>query len=371
VETKAPDYDAVYFDSNELLAHGWPDPSVQFLNFIYLCHRWGIEPFIPAPVLDETEAHWSRSVQAQASRLSAAKRDFERIVRPITAEVVATHSEVAELRTRYREFRDGVLHDFRIDIAPYPDRDAQYFFELATRYVMPFAKDGEGKGYQDSVILKSVLDHLESDDKLRGLLITRDEGLKQAELRQFLPQFDTSRLRFTALAEAFEDLVKYHIDQTVVQPWAEERENALAAVRAMEPALKEFLASHLSESMLRAGEFSAPATPVKLVSVDSVEVAYVDTPVPESDADANRDVRLSVTASAMCTALLRKDRFFYTALFGHTDESATEPASPPELAVGNASWNGGIRATARIRDRRFLDVVFESLASAEELRSSK
>lgn len=80
----------------------------------------GIEPFIPAPVLDETEAHWYRSVKDKASRLSAAKRDFERIVGPITAEVVATHSEVAELRTRYREFRDGVLVDYRIDVSPLP-----------------------------------------------------------------------------------------------------------------------------------------------------------------------------------------------------------------------------------------------------------
>jgi hypothetical protein len=203
------------------------------------------------------------------------------------------------------------------------------------------------------------------------LLITRDEVLKQGELRQFLPQFDTSRLRFTALAEAFDDLVKYHVDQTVIQPWAEERENALAAVKAMEPTLKEFLASHLSESMLRAGEFGAPASPVSLISVDSVEVSYVDTPVPESDAEANRDVRLSMTASAMCTALLRKDRFFYTTLLGFTGESAPESTSPPELVVGNASWNGGIRATASIRDRKFFDIVLESLVSAEELRNSK
>lgn len=236
---------------------------------------------------------------------------------------------------------------------------------------MPFAKDGEGKGYQDSVILQSVLEHLQSENKLRGLLITRDEGLKQAALQQFLPQFDTSRLSFTSLAEAFDDLVKYHVDQTVMQPWAEERENALAAVRAAEPTFKEFLASHMSEYVLRAGEFGAPATPVKLVSVDSVEVSYVDTPVPEADADANRDVRLSITASAICTALLRKDRPIYTALFGFKGESSTEPTSSPELVVGNASWSGGIRATARIRNREFFDIVPESLVSAEELRSSK
>lgn len=172
-------------------------------NFLYLSHRWSITPFIPAAVLDEAEAHWFRTVQLQASKLTSAKREFERLARPINHEVAVRHTELAKMKKRYGKFREKVMRNLQITIAPYPRCAPQFFFQLATNYIMPFAKDGEGKGFQDSVILRSVLDHLQSHDKLKGILITRDEGMTQADACQFLPNFDKSKLRFTTLQEAF------------------------------------------------------------------------------------------------------------------------------------------------------------------------
>jgi hypothetical protein len=237
---------------------------------------------------------------------------------------------------------------------------------------MPFEKEGEGKGFQDAVILQSVLEHLQANPELRGVLLTKDGGMKQSRIREFLPDFDTTRLRIIALDEAWDNLFHFNFDQKVIQPWAEERKNALTAAQSLVSLWKEFLSTHLTESMLRAGGFGVTATVVKLISVDSVDVSYVDTPIPDLDKDPDRTVRISVSASAQCTAIIKKERLnFFAAILGDYSKEDAEPPSPPEIGQEKATWSGGIRATAKIVNHEFVDIVPESLVSDEELRAQK
>jgi hypothetical protein len=194
-----------------------------------------------------------------------------------------------------------------------------------------------------------------------------DGGMKQARIREFLPEFDASKLRFSTLDEAWNSLFEYHFDQTVVQPWAEERKNALTAVEALAPVWKEFLATHLTESMLRAGGFGQPTTVVKLISVDSVNVTYVDTPIPDLNADPDRPVKILIKLSGECTAIVRKEHFsFFSEIIGDG-----QPTSQPEIVQEKASWSGGIRATANVVSRQFQDIFPESIVLEEEIRSQK
>lgn len=369
MNTLPPDYNAIYFDSNELLANGWPDPSVRLSNLLHIGRWWNLQPFIPLPVLDETEAHWWRSVEAKGSKLDSAKKDFERIARPVACEVNVEHTNLQEMRSRYVAIRTEALNNYGIGVIPYPSSTADFFFQCATKYVMPFERDGEGKGFQDAVILQSVLEHLHSNGELKGILITMDGGMKQARIREFLPEFDASKLRFTTLDEVWHGLFEFHFDQMVVQPWAEERKNALTAVEALDHLWKEFLATHLTESMLRAGGFGQSATVMKLLSVDSVKVTFVDTPIPDLDADPDRPVRILITLSAECTAIVRKEHFsYFTSIFSGPEGGDVQPTSPPEIVQGKASWSGGIRATANVVSRQFQDIVPESIMLEEELR---
>jgi hypothetical protein len=373
VNKTPPDYNAIYFDSNELLANGWPDPSVRLSNLLHIGRRWNLQPFIPQSVLDETEAHWWRSVEMKSSKLDSAKKDFERIARPVVIDVNVGHSNLQEMRSRYEAIRKEALDRFGIGIIPYTSRAADFFFQCATKYVMPFEKDGEGKGFQDAVILQSVLEHLHSNGGLNGVFITNDKGMQQARICEFLPDFDASRLRFTNLDDVWNPLIEYHIDQTVIQPYHEELKNALTAVKALDTLWKKFLETHLTESMLRAGGFLQTATVLKLVSVDSVNVTLVDIPaLIDPDADPDRPVRISITISAECTAIVRKEHFsYFTSILGGPEGGNAQPTSPPEILQEKASWSGGIRATANVVNRQFQDIVPESLISEEELRSQR
>jgi hypothetical protein len=167
-------------------------------------------------------------------------------------------------------------------------------------------------------------------------------------------------------------LFEYHFDQNVIQPWAEERKNALTAAETLEALWKEFLASNLTEPMLRAGEFGQPMTVIKLLSVDSVKVAFVDTPIPDLDAEIDRPVKILISLSAKCTAIVRKEQFnFLFSILGGSDKNDVQAPSPLDILEAKASWSGGIRATAEIVSHQFKNIVPESIVSEEELRSQR
>jgi hypothetical protein len=148
MNTVAPDYNAIYYDSNELLASGWPDPSVKLSNFLHIGRGWKLKAFIPCPVLAETEAHRWRTVEAQASRLASAKKELHRLARPIVCDVRVEYTSLEEMRDQYRACCEEALTRFVIDVIPYPNGTAEFFFRHATNYVMPFEKESEGKGFQ-------------------------------------------------------------------------------------------------------------------------------------------------------------------------------------------------------------------------------
>ena len=372
VNATPPDYNAIFFDSNELLANGWPDASVKLSNFLYVGHGWGIRPIIPQPVIDETEAHWLRTIEARAAALNSAKKELERLARPIQCEASVGHTEIAEMRNRYQEYRKQAIEKYGVQIIPYPAKSAEFFFQRATRYVAPFEKEGEGKGFQDSVILQSVLELLQADSQLKGLFLTKDSGMKQARIGDYVPDFDLSRLHFSTLDDAWDHLFHFNFDQTVVQPWAEERKNALTAARALELQLKDFLTANLTESMLGAGGFGYSATVIKLISVDSVDVSFVETPIPGLYEHPDRAVKIAISLSAQCTALVKKEPIsFFGAILGNYNNEYTLPPAPPEIAQERASWSGGILASAKIIDHNFVDVFLESLVSDEELRTRR
>jgi PIN domain len=180
----APDFNAIYFDSNELLANGWPSPSVQLANFLYIGRSWGVVSFIPLPVLEETEAHWERTLETQIARLASARKELERLSRPAECNVKTTHASLDKMRVQYYAVREETRRRFRIDTIPYSIQSAEFFFRHATKYVLPFEKDGEGKGFQDAVIVQSVLEHLHSRSGLKAILLTKDGGIS-SRIRHF------------------------------------------------------------------------------------------------------------------------------------------------------------------------------------------
>jgi hypothetical protein len=365
LNSKPPDFTAIYFDTNALLGTGWPDPSVLLHNVLVIGRWWGIQVFLPEPVMKEAEEHWLRKVKEAIARGESAANELQRVAKPAVCDARTEHPSIVLLHERYGAKRDEVVTEYAVAISPFTKRSVGDIFELATKYVEPFEYDKKGKGFQDAVILASILEHLVTQPDLKAVFITKDEAFRRSKYQDFVADFDHSRLRIIDLDTVYDELFHPYFDETVLKPWEEERQNALAAAKVAVPELKNFLTAHLSESMLKPGWF-APV--VKLLSVDEVRVSSVDTPIPDRNQSADRKVEFTIAVSADCTAIVRKSPI-YMALYGFTQGNFKPQPDAPQEGEEKTSWSGGIRAAADVVNRQFQNVVPESLVSEEELRA--
>jgi hypothetical protein len=366
--SQPPDFNAIYFDTNALLAAGWPDPSV-LLNNVFVIGGWcEIQMFLPEPVVREAEEHWLRNVDERVARAHGTIKDLQRVAKPALCDARAEHPPIKVLHQQYVAKRDEVIAKYAISISPFTKRGVEDIFELATKYVLPFEHDREGKGFQDAVILASILEHLSAhtDPSSKAVFITKDEAFKKSNFKDFIDGFDSNRLRIVDLDAVWEELFHPYFDKTVLKPWDEERQNALAAAKAICPELEDFLMSHLSKSMLKS---SWSATVEELLSVNAVRVSSVDTPIPDNRSSADRAVEFTIAVFANCTATVRKNsNLFLRALLGISEENVNTQPAPPEEEE-RVFWSGGIRATADVVNRQFQNIALQSLVSEEELRT--
>jgi|SRR5579863_1920924 PIN domain-containing protein len=351
-----PDFDGIYLDTNVLIAEGWPAPSIVLNNLLRYAAWWHIARLLPEPVLAEAEDHWLRGVKDGISRLSAASRELQRVAGPITCEVTTNHSPADKLLEEYRSRVSAAVKDYEITRTPLTRRSLQQIFALATKYAPPFAHKGEGKGFQDVVILTSILDDLNADPEARAIFITADEAFKDVRFSDLLPGFDPDRLRIVSKVEtAFDSLWRPYFDETVIKPYRQEVENAQHAAKALTPEITEFVKSRLTEDMLRPGIFDKI---VKILSVDSVSVFLVDSPIPKEGA-LNRLADIAIKISAECTVLVK--RVFWLG----AEEGGTSLLPSQELEQ-KISWEGTVLATAEIVDTQFRNIRLKSLASRKD-----
>ena len=111
-------------------------------------------------MLNEVAAHWSRSLDDAISSLRTASKKVRKASSPIRCDVQVDHPSPSALSADFQRAAAETVARFEIEVVPYTRRSAEEFFGYATRYVLPFEKDEEGKGFQDAVILVSILDHL-------------------------------------------------------------------------------------------------------------------------------------------------------------------------------------------------------------------
>ena len=364
LDLNPPNFDAIYFDTNALLGAGWPDPSVVLHNVCTIAKTWEIQLFLPEPVIKEAEEHWLRMMKEQMSRVTSAIKDLQRVAIPAVCDARVEHTSIELLHRQYLDKRDAAIARYGLSASPFTKRSIDHVFRLATKYVMPFEHDKEGKGFQDAVILLSILEHLSAEPKLKGVFVTKDGSFRKCSYKDLVSGFEQNRLRIADFDAVRDELFRPYFDQTVLKPWEEERRNALTAAKALEPELRKFLTNNLTESMLRSASF---ASVVRLQSVDMVQVNSVDTPIPDMYQPPDRKVEFTIAVSVDCSAIVRKNSALWS-LFTQNAPAQSDPSDEPEVEE-KASWSGGIRALADVVNRQFRNIVPQSLVSDEELRN--
>lgn len=128
----------------------------------------------------------------------------------------------------------------------------------------------------------------------------------------------------------------------------------------MEPELRSFIKSNMSDEVLRSGSSNDV---VKLLDIERVEVSHVVTPIPEPTRP-DRRVRLAVYANARCRVILQRTGFFTLAILAGGSKYTPDRG---ELSEGSTAWLGGVDATGEVKSKQFRNIKFKSLLSSEQL----
>jgi hypothetical protein len=336
-------------------------------NVFAVANRWGLEILLPEPVERQLEEQWLRNVRERSAKLDAAARDMNRFLSAVGTGVRTEHEDMGVLLARYKETVDQIKQDFKIRTPPFTPRYGAEFFDTAIRYILPFETKGEGKGFQDAVILASVLDDLSSHPDRLGVLVSADEVFSKTDLNGFVPGCPSARLKFLTLDKLWEILWDRYWDENVKAPWEEEQRNAMEAMKQKVDSLKEFVESHLTESMLMAGTFQKI---IEVRGLEKLEIQYVQTPLPKLGTAPDRTVRFAAALLTQCRVLIEESYPYLGLLLAQQTEPLLPPP-PPRQRQGEAIWLGGVEAQANIANRQFQNIQFLSLVSSQELGDRK
>ena len=369
VEAQNPDFHRIYFDTNVLLrGQGWPVPSILLNNLLKMAALCGIDRFVPEPVLKEAEEHWLRDLAEGAVKLSNAKRDLDRYARPIHCEITLMHSSIDSLLTEYRERVSKAVKEYGIVRTPFAKRTVEEVFGLATKYVLPFGPKGEGKGFQDAVILLSVLDHLQSSSGVNAIFVTADEDFTGIDFASLAPGFDSRRIRVISLEASFEFLSERYYQESVVKPYELEKKNALAAAEAETAQITEFVRSLVTVDMMKPSALGGSVT--KLLSLEYLTILSVETPLPDpSTPDRSVEILIKVIAAykvLMAGGLRAKGgASALSALLRADTVGVFELVPPSEEQETYAFWRGGIQARSNVVKREFKNIQLINLVAED------
>lgn len=358
------DFNAIYLETEVLVRSGWPALSVEMENVFKLAHLWEIPIFLPEPVERQIEERCIRQLVSSAAALNGAVKKTARLLSPLKLTATAECANEEDFRRAYRRAADDIKRIFRIAAIPFSSHKVSGLFELAIRYRLPFESKegkgdgrGEGKGFQDAVILAAVLEHLVDNPKIKGVLVTADGVFSKVDFDDFGDNYSRLSLKIMTLDELWKLLYGKYWEENIKAPWHEEMANAGAAVKAALPQLRQFIESRLTPDMIPLGLGSKV---VEVLSVDQVEVYYAHTPIPDPSAP-NRHVRFAVSLGAKGRALIERD-YSYTKLIW---KNYSGPLS--EQVEDELYWVGGVEASADIIDRQFTSISFEQLLPSNEV----
>jgi len=97
------DFNALYLDTNALIAGNWPAPALRLENLLVLTGWLRVSVFVPTPVEREAEEHWLREVRGSFAGLHSSIENFHRITRRVSGTAEGHAEDETALLKRYRE----------------------------------------------------------------------------------------------------------------------------------------------------------------------------------------------------------------------------------------------------------------------------
>lgn len=266
----------IYFDSGLLLGAGWPAVSGGLEALFTHASALKIALFLPEPVEVELEHKWVRTLETNRSRLEDCAKEFNRqIARVGKSELALTTPNVEDVLAKYKMTVDALKKKWQLQPVPFTSRPVTDFFRMAARKQLPFEE--KDKGFRDTVILFSVIDHLQKTPEVTGWLGSSDGVFKRTDIKEFIKVAGTQLLVYDKVNDLL-DAVRGIVADVVKFVWQADEKKALAALRAELPRIQEFVSTNLQVSELDIQPAYGLLT--RLERVEVLDITKVRTPLP-------------------------------------------------------------------------------------------
>ncbi len=266
-------FQRIYFDSEPFVANGWPSLSARMRRVLELARSLSVSVYLPHAVREELEARWGAELQRHIDALrndaNTIKRDLKVVGGSFELGAVPSHSQSLAI---YRQTIDATVARWGLQLVDLTSRSATYVFRLALARKAPFHRETDA-GFKDTIILLSVIEHLEHDPA-PSVLVTRDDRFGEADVSFFTRE--TVALRVLPL-EAVEHELEAALDAIQREAMEQDRQKAWKAITGAWSALSEFLRADPERLREALGIFSVVG---QIVSVEPTILVEVKTPFP-------------------------------------------------------------------------------------------
>jgi len=307
----------IYLDTNILIRERWPEISVRLRGMLNLTRVLQVSVVLPEAVEREIEAHWFRELKNELTSFKNAESRFHRVLN-----TVATDSHIfllsgpvdfyydspldeSTMEGNYTAKVEELKKEWRVTSAPLSPVELDKLFHMAISHEPPFSE--EGKGFQDAVILLSVLDDLSHFPDTTGALLTADKDLDCQQIRDLIARFSVD-LKVSNSVDKFLEFLKLHLEEYLRRDWDQDEKSAAAELYRQKKTIEEFICTGLNREPELLAPFidyykGVPQEVPRVIGVEVLEPTAPFTPPPQPG--PGRDESQSVRIAAAMPALVR------------------------------------------------------------------
>jgi PIN domain len=236
----------IYLDTNILLRENWPRPGAKLRSLLTLARALQFDVAIPEAVEREVKAHWFRALDEQRGKLEAARDSLLKQLSKIKADddLQLYDWDPDSLETRYGRCVEAVQSEFPLLSAPMTPVSLYDCFDLAIAHQPPF--DDTGKGFQDTVILLSIMGDLIASPDTAGVLVSEDKIFHQESVKTRVRKNSLDLSIYTSIDDLFKKFLNSRMIEHVRRDWDEDARTVAASLYKQREEVQDFVRDTLS-----------------------------------------------------------------------------------------------------------------------------
>ncbi len=352
----------VFYDTDVLIAAGWPNPSAQLLQQLDHMDRVNITYCLTEVVRTELV---EKTIRLMAKDYTEAANKYQKVQKKKVRTVQAFPKLPSEDSLRNEIESMTSAFTARFTLIPTTSRPLSEFVTLATKYRATFEEND--KGFKDAVILCSILDFMKEQQVFAAVVVSRDGVFGSPAATSFW-QSENAKLEVLESIDELAARISNYVSHELNAAWAaheeEDRQKLLTTVEPLRSDLETYIVENLavSSSDLSVQGVVKQIKRLELLSIEGVHAALAAN--EEGDVNVSIDAKIKLELDVQTFTLSPPPKL---KVGGTAQESAptvdiynlfgTRAIHPKEAELVVV-----VEADAKRTDEKFHDIRFTSVS---------